>query len=114
MTPATPSRDRLEPAEIEARIAESAPGWRATEVDGKGWCLEREFRFASFVEAFSFMTAVALAAERLDHHPEWSNVYNRVTVRLSTHDAGGVTEFDFALAEAAGKAARTGEPSPPG
>ena len=56
-----------------------------------------KFRFADFRTAFAFMTRVALAAERADHHPEWSNVYNRVDVRLTTHDAGGLTGRDFAL-----------------
>ena len=54
--------------------------------------------FANFVEAFGFMTQAALVAERMDHHPEWSNVYNRVEVTLATHDAGGVTDKDVALA----------------
>jgi len=58
------------------------------------------FIFNDFSAAFAFMTCGALAAEKLNHHPEWSNVYNRVDVRLSTHDAGGLTELDFALAEA--------------
>ena len=62
--------------------------------------LEREFKFESFKEAFAFMTAVAFEAEDLNHHPEWSNVYNRVSIRLSTHDAGNiVTEKDSALAK---------------
>ena len=70
-----------------------------------GWQLEdghlvREFRFANFVEAFAFMTAVALVAERMNHHPDWSNVYNKVKIRLSTHDAGGITDKDYALASA--------------
>ncbi len=60
--------------------------------------LHREYRFDTFVEAFSFMTAVALRAEALSHHPEWSNVYGRVTVDLFTHDSGGITERDVALA----------------
>ena len=60
--------------------------------------IEREFRFRDFVEAFGFMTAVALSAERMNHHPEWSNVYNRVKIRLTTHDTGGVSERDYALA----------------
>ena len=60
--------------------------------------IRREFRFANFVEAFSFMSSVALLAERADHHPEWSNVYNRVTIELTTHDAGGLTARDIALA----------------
>ena len=77
-------RDRLE----------SIPGWQLR--DGK---LHREFKFGDFNAAFGFMTRAALVAEKLDHHPEWSNVYNRVTVGLRTHDAGGVTELDFRLAE---------------
>jgi 4a-hydroxytetrahydrobiopterin dehydratase len=64
--------------------------------DGK---LRREFQFDNFVKAFSFMTSVALLAEALNHHPSWSNVYNRVTIELYTHDAGGITEYDFALAK---------------
>ncbi len=70
-----------------------------------GWALEngklhREFVFANFIEAFGFMASAALVAEKMDHHPEWSNVYNRVTVDLTTHDADGVTELDFELAAA--------------
>ena len=60
--------------------------------------IKREFSFKSFVEAFSFMTAVALKAEKMDHHPDWTNVYNKVSVSLSTHDAGGITQNDFDLA----------------
>lgn len=69
--------------------AEPVPGWRV--LDGK---LHRSFRFASFVEAFGFMTRVALIAERLGHHPEWSNIYDRVTIALITHDRGGIGELD--------------------
>ena len=70
-----------------------------------GWALEngklhREFVFANFIEAFGFMASAALVAEKMDHHPEWSNVYNRVTVDLTTHDADGVTELDFELVAA--------------
>jgi 4a-hydroxytetrahydrobiopterin dehydratase len=62
--------------------------------------LEREFTFGSFVEAFAFMTRVAFIAEKMRHHPEWSNVYNRVTIRLTTHDQGNkVTDIDRAMAE---------------
>ncbi|MDH7798116.1 MULTISPECIES: 4a-hydroxytetrahydrobiopterin dehydratase [unclassified Beijerinckia] len=58
----------------------------------------RDFKFANFVEAFSFMSAVALLAEKADHHPEWSNVYSRVSILLTTHDAKGLSERDIALA----------------
>lgn len=68
-----------------------------------GWSLERgklhrQFQFKSFVEAFGFMSSAALVAESMGHHPEWFNVYNRVTVDLTTHDAGGITELDLTLA----------------
>jgi 4a-hydroxytetrahydrobiopterin dehydratase len=70
-------------------------GWRA--VEGRD-AIAKEFRFEDFNAAFGFMSRVALYAERHDHHPEWFNVYNRVAVTLSTHEAGGVTEKDLALA----------------
>lgn len=71
------------------------PGWQSA--DGRdAWC--KEFRFADFNAAFGWMSRVALMAEKLDHHPDWSNVYNRVHVTLSTHDAGGVTRLDVDLA----------------
>jgi len=84
--------EKLGPAEIEALLAQR-PHWSLD--DGK---LHRSFRFADFNAAFGFMARVALAAEVLNHHPEWSNVYDRVVVHLTTHDAGGLTELDFALA----------------
>ncbi len=71
------------------------PGWRL-DADGRG--IARSFAFADFVGAFGFMSRVALLAERADHHPEWSNVYNRVEIRLTTHDAGGISRRDIALA----------------
>jgi 4a-hydroxytetrahydrobiopterin dehydratase len=83
---------RLEPAEIEAHRA-SAPDWSLA-ADR----MSREFVFADFVEAFGFMTRVALLAEKADHHPEWSNIYNTVRITLTTHDVGGLSENDFALA----------------
>ncbi|MGB3736287.1 MAG: 4a-hydroxytetrahydrobiopterin dehydratase [Ilumatobacter sp.] len=65
-----------------------------------GGALEREFTFASFTEAFGFMTRVAFVAEELNHHPEWSNVYSRVTIRLTTHDEGStVTDIDHTMAK---------------
>jgi 4a-hydroxytetrahydrobiopterin dehydratase len=70
-------------------------GWHAAE--GRD-AITKEYRFKDFNAAFGFMSRVALHAEKADHHPEWSNVYNRVTVTLSTHDSGGVTDKDVALA----------------
>lgn len=67
-----------------------------SKIDGK---LHREYVFANFVQAFGFMTEVALFAERMDHHPEWFNVYKTVIVDLTTHEAGGITERDFRLAK---------------
>jgi len=72
-------------------------GW--SEVEGRD-AISKKFAFKDFNEAFGFMARVALIAEKLDHHPEWFNVYNRVEVTLATHDAGGVTERDVKLAEA--------------
>jgi 4a-hydroxytetrahydrobiopterin dehydratase len=72
-------------------------GW--SEVQGRD-AITRTFTFKDFNEAFGFMTRAALVAEKLDHHPEWFNVYDKVEVTLATHDAGGVTERDVALAEA--------------
>jgi 4a-hydroxytetrahydrobiopterin dehydratase len=63
-----------------------------------GLAIERTFKFADFSEAFAFMTRVALLAEQADHHPEWSNVYNRVKIALTTHDAGGLSQRDVAMA----------------
>ncbi|MDE2335272.1 MAG: 4a-hydroxytetrahydrobiopterin dehydratase [Rhodospirillales bacterium] len=71
------------------------PAWEL--VEGRD-AIARSFRFADFSTAFAFMTRVALLAEKLDHHPEWSNVYNRVDIVLSTHDARGLTERDLELA----------------
>jgi 4a-hydroxytetrahydrobiopterin dehydratase len=78
--------------ELSAAVAD-LDGWEV--VDGK---LHKQFRFGDFGCAFGFMAAAATSAEKMDHHPEWSNVYNRVTVDLVTHDAGGITELDVALA----------------
>jgi 4a-hydroxytetrahydrobiopterin dehydratase len=73
------------------------PKWSA--VDGGREAIRRTFRFADFTAAFGWMTRMALMAEKLDHHPEWFNVYNRVDVTLATHDADGVTELDVRLAK---------------
>lgn len=85
---------RLDVPAVEAALA-SLPGW--TTADGK---LHRTYTFAGFTEAFGFMAMVALEAERLDHHPEWSNVWNTVRIALWTHDRGGITDRDVALATA--------------
>ena len=85
---------KLDQAAIDVWVA-SNPGW---ELDDQA--IAKSLTFADFATAFGFMTRIAIIAERMDHHPEWSNVYNRVEVRLTTHDAGGITELDFALAEA--------------
>ena len=79
--------------ELDAAV-EQLPGWAL--VEGK---LHAELRFADFAAAFGFMAAAATEAARLDHHPEWSNVYNKVEIVLSTHDAGGVSDKDVALAK---------------
>jgi 4a-hydroxytetrahydrobiopterin dehydratase len=63
-----------------------------------GTAIKRELKFRTFVEAFSFMTAVALEAEKIDHHPDWNNVYNTVSIALNTHSAKGITQMDFDLA----------------
>lgn len=72
-------------------------GWSRS-ADGKA--LEKSFRFADFSEAFAFLTRIALHAEKIDHHPEFTSIWNRVDFRLTSHDSGGVTERDVALAEA--------------
>ncbi len=84
--------ERLSPDEVEGRLAE-IPGWDVVD-DG----LERTFVFPDFATAFGFMASAAIVAERMNHHPEWSNVYNRVTIRLTTHDVGGLSAYDVDLA----------------
>jgi 4a-hydroxytetrahydrobiopterin dehydratase len=83
----------LTPAQISA-LPKELPQWTLRE--GK---LHRELRFADFSAAFGFMTRVALAAETLGHHPEWCNVWNRVTINLTTHDTGGLSNLDVELAQ---------------
>jgi 4a-hydroxytetrahydrobiopterin dehydratase len=82
----------LSPNDLDAALSE-LNGW-----DLQNGKLHRQFQFPSFVEAFGFMSSVALVAEAMGHHPEWFNVYNRVTVDLTTHDAGGITTKDVELA----------------
>ena len=103
-----PRPQRLTDSDVAARLA-ALPQW--TLVGGK---LHRELRFASFVEAFGFMAALALVAERMNHHPEWSNVYNRVVIDLTTHDAQGLTALDFELAAAAERLASPSPAAEPG
>jgi 4a-hydroxytetrahydrobiopterin dehydratase len=81
--------------EARAALARQLPDWS---VDGEH--LKRSFRFTNFSEAFAFMTRVALLAEAQDHHPEWFNVWNRVDIALTTHDAGGLSPRDLKLAQA--------------
>lgn len=90
------TRTRLTPEERDAALTR-LPGWRP--VEGRD-AITKTFRFDDFNAAFGFMTRVALYAEKLDHHPEWANVYRTVEVTLSTHDAGGLTTLDTRLAEA--------------
>lgn len=85
----------MEGPAIEAELAKLAD-WEAVDVDR---AIRKTFVFSDFNEAFGFMARVALAAEKMDHHPEWSNVYKTVHVTLTTHDAGGVTEKDIKLAQ---------------
>lgn len=89
-----PSPPRLDPEQIESALA-SLSGWSFRE--GK---LHREYAFADFTHAFGFMAAAATRIEAANHHPEWFNVYGKVTVDLATHDAGGVTQYDVDLAHA--------------
>ncbi|MBR0683890.1 4a-hydroxytetrahydrobiopterin dehydratase [Roseomonas eburnea] len=88
--------DRLDAAG-RAALAQDLPGWAM--VEGRD-AIRRGFRFADFNQAWGFMSRVALLAEKQDHHPEWSNVWNRVEITLSTHDAGGLSTRDVALAKA--------------
>ncbi len=84
--------EKLTPDLLRERLT-AAPGWELR--DGK---LVREFVFEDFKKAFAFMTDCAAVAEEMDHHPEWTNIYNRVKVQLMTHHADGITDLDFELA----------------
>lgn len=91
---------RLEPDELRDALA-SLPNWHVE--NGK---LRREYRFGDFVTAWGFLSRAALVVQAMDHHPEWANVYDRVTVELVTHDSGGVTRRDVELATALERLAR--------
>ncbi len=80
-------------------VKEALAGLEGWTLASDGLAISRTFTFANFSEAFAFMTRCALAAEKLDHHPEWTNVYRTVEVKLNTHDAGGLTALDFELAK---------------
>jgi 4a-hydroxytetrahydrobiopterin dehydratase len=95
------ARDKLAAEDVAERL-KSIDGWVLAEDGTSIW---KAFRFKTFVQAFGFMSESALAAEKLDHHPEWFNVYNKVDVTLTTHSADGLTELDFKLAEKMDKAA---------
>ena len=85
-------RRKLSEQEIASNL-KAQSGWSV--VNGK---LHREFKFKNFVQAFGFMSSVALIAEGMNHHPEWFNVYNKVTIDLTTHDIGGISNYDFEFA----------------
>jgi len=80
--------------EVEGYLALDLDNWTLA-----GTTIKRDFKFKTFIEAFSFMTAVAFEAEKLDHHPDWSNGYNKVSIALTTHSEKGITHLDFDLAD---------------
>lgn len=88
------------PQLTEAERAEALAGLPDWTLRADGLAIERAFKFRDFSQAFAFMARVALLAEKHDHHPEWSNVYNRVAITLTTHDAGGLSQRDVKLARA--------------
>ncbi len=85
--------EKLTKPEIQENLDLIDPGWSY-----EGDFIKKEFQFKNFVQAFGFMTAIASEAEKMNHHPNWENVYNKVNISLSTHDAGGVSLKDFELA----------------
>jgi len=89
------AREKLGKEAVDEAMA-GLEGWTLA---ADGLSISRTFTFRNFSEAFAFMTRVALAAEKLDHHPDWSNVYKTVEVKLNTHDSGGLTALDFELAK---------------
>ncbi len=95
------NRAKLTTTQLNQALKELGADWQV--LNDK---LHASFKFTDFVEAFGFMTQMALVAERLNHHPEWFNVYNRVEVDLTTHDSNGITELDVTLAQAMSASAR--------
>ncbi|MEM5502103.1 4a-hydroxytetrahydrobiopterin dehydratase [Ahrensia kielensis] len=95
------AKPTLNQDELNTALAE-LEGW---ELSGDGKSISKKFKFSNFVNAFGFMTKMAIVAEKMNHHPEWFNVYNRVEVTLTTHDSGGITELDAKLAARMNKAA---------
>lgn len=93
----TDTYHKLTDKEIESEV-NKMPGWKV--VNGK---LSKSFEFKDFIEAFSFMTSVAMHAEKMNHHPEWFNVYNKVNIDLVTHDLNGISNYDMKLANAINK-----------
>ncbi len=87
------SKQKLSPEQVNTAL-KKLPNWKLEKSK-----LQTSFQFKNFVEAFGFMTQVALYAEKMNHHPEWSNVYKTVSINLTTHDAGGITDLDIQLAE---------------
>jgi 4a-hydroxytetrahydrobiopterin dehydratase len=87
--------------EAIAEGLETLDGWTLADA---GDAIRKSYKFRTFRKAFAFMTEIAMVAEKMNHHPEWCNVYSRVDVALTTHDAGGITELDFKLAAAMDKA----------
>lgn len=87
--------ERLKDPQLEEAL-ESLEGWTRSQ---NRHAIEKSFKFKSFSEAWSFMTRVALLAEKMDHHPEWSNIYNKVDITLTTHDASGISERDIKMAQ---------------
>ncbi|MDA7415590.1 4a-hydroxytetrahydrobiopterin dehydratase [Xenophilus arseniciresistens] len=98
---------KLSEAELQTFLAR-APHWQHSEE--RGGLISREFRFADFSQAFAFMTQIAMAAERMNHHPEWFNVYNRVRITLTTHDASGLSANDVEMAGLADRLAAAAQP----
>ena len=98
-----PRPQKLSESEVDSKL-EILQGWQKVAARE---AISKTFTFRNFRQAFAFMTEAALVAEKIDHHPEWFNVYKTVDVTLATHDAGGITELDFELAAAMEKIAST-------